>query len=179
MFVDRPTYPRTPAAVQPWNRDQQPSVRWRKGIAMGKAERERRHQTNLDRIDRVQLIVGRGDRMRIDHEGTLLERARMWEEELSSHRATEAGLAALDRLLRLAEERQSRHARDVVSFVAAIWNNKPLALHTLRGLDQAIGDDMLAVLDAFRYARINLAEQVEGGPRRVARVLKLWSLAKA
>jgi hypothetical protein len=42
-----------------------------------------------------------------------------------------------------------------------------------------VGDDMLAVLDAFRYARLNLVEQVNGGPRRVARVLAKWSLAKA
>ena len=32
-------------------------------------------------------------------------------------------------------------------------------------------DDMLAVLDAFRYARLNLVEHVEGGPRRVSRIL--------
>ena len=119
----------------------------------------------------MQLVVGRGDRMRVDHEGTLLERARLMAEEISAHRATELGLGALDRLLRLAEERTPRHSRDVVAFVTAIWNNKPLPLVTLRGLDQNIGDDMLAVLDAFRYARLNLVEHVEGGPRRVSRIL--------
>ena len=145
---------------------------------MGKAERERQHQASLERINRVQLVVGRGDRMRVDHEGTLLERARLMAEEISAHRATELGLGALDRLLRLAEERTPRHSRDVVAFVTAIWNNKPLPLVTLRGLDQNIGDDMLAVLDAFRYARLNLVEHVEGGPRRVTRVLDKWSRAR-
>jgi hypothetical protein len=138
---------------------------------MSHSERERRHQAGLDRINQVQLIVGRGDRMRVDHEGTLLERARMLAEEIRSHQATELGLAALDRLLRHAEERDSRHTRDIVAFVGAVWSNRPLPLNTLRGLDAAIGDDMLAVLDAFRYARLDLVESVEGGPRRVARLL--------
>lgn len=139
---------------------------------MGRAERERRHHATLESINRVQLVVGRGDRTRIDHEGTMFERARLMVEEINAHRATELGLTALDRLLRLAEERESRQWRDVVAFVEALWNNKPLALPTLRGLDQDTGDDMLAVLDAFRYARLNLMEHVEGGPERVARVVR-------
>jgi hypothetical protein len=142
---------------------------------MGKSERERRHQANLDRIDRVQLVCGSGDGLRIDHEGTLFERARMLAEEISAHQATELGLASLDRLLRRAEERDLRHRRDILAFVAAIWNNRPLALATLRGLEQSVGDDMLAVLDAFRYGRLNLVEHVEGGPRRVTRALKDWT----
>lgn len=146
---------------------------------MGKAERERRHRASLERIDRVQLVVGRGDRMRVDHEGTLLERARMLSEEIRSHEATELGLAAFDRLLRRAEERDSRHHRDILAFIAAVWSNRPLPLNTLRGLDAATGDDMLAVLDAFRYARVDLVETVDGGPRRVARLLSDRRLPQA
>jgi len=138
---------------------------------MTQAQRERRHQDNLERINQVQVVSGRGDRMRVDHEATLLERARLMEEEVRAHRATERGLAALDRLLRVAEERQSRNTVDVTTFVAAIWNGKPLPLDTLRGLEQTIGDDMLDVLDAWRYARLNLVENVKGGPARVARLL--------
>jgi hypothetical protein len=138
---------------------------------MNKADRERRHNANLERIDQVQLVVGRGDRARIDRVGTVLEQARLMSEELSSHTATELGLAALDRLLRRAEEHGPRKARDIVEFVAAIWGNKPLPLLALRGLDQGTGDDMLAVLDAYRYARLNLIQHVEGGARRVGRVV--------
>lgn len=139
---------------------------------MDRAERERRHQVNVERINLVERVVGRGDRTRVDHEGTLLERARLLSEELRSYQATELGLAALDRLLRLAEERQSPHVNDIVAFVAAVWNNRPLPLLTLRGLDPDVGDDMLVVLDAFRYARLNLVQHVPGGPRRVARLLE-------
>jgi hypothetical protein len=100
-------------------------------------------------------------------------------EEIRSHEATERGLAAFDRLLRLAEERETRNQRDITGFLAAVWNNKSLPLRTLRGLDEAVADDMLAVLDAFRYARLNLAEHVAGGPVRIERVLAKASLAKA
>jgi hypothetical protein len=148
-------------------------------MTMKQVERERRHQAALQRINRTQLVVGRGDRMKIDHEGTLLERARLMVEELRSHGATEQGLAAFDRLLRLAEEQSSAHGADILLFIAAVWGNKPLALPVLRGLDAAVGDDMLSVLDAYRYARLNIAEHVEGGPQRVARVLRKRSLAGA
>jgi hypothetical protein len=146
---------------------------------MGKAERQRRHDASLERIQRMQRVVGQGDRLRVDHEGTVLERARLMVEELRSHEATELGLAAFDRLLHVVEERHPRCHHDVVCFVAAIWNNQSLPLVTLRGLDQSIGDDMVAVLDAFRYGRINLAEQVEGGPARVVRAVRQATLAKA
>ena len=146
---------------------------------MGKAERQRRHEASMERIQRMQRVVGQGDRLRVDHEGTVLERARLMMEEIRSHQATEAGLAAFDRLLRVAEEHHPRYQRDVICFLAAIWNNQSLPLVTLRGLDQAVGDDMVAVLDAFRYGRINLAEQVEGGPARVVRAVRKATLAKA
>lgn len=146
---------------------------------MGKAERQRRHDASMERIQRMQRVVGQGDRLRVDHEGTVLERARLMMEEIRSHEATELGLAAFDRLLRLAEERHPRYQRDIVGFLAAIWNNQSLPLVTLRGLDQAIADDMVAVIDAFRWGRVNLAEQVEGGPARVVRALRKASLAKA
>ena len=146
---------------------------------MGKSDRERRHQANLDRIQRVQLVVGRGDRMKVDHEGTLLERARLMMEVVCSHEATERGLEAFDRLLQQLEKSDTRQPRDVAGFLTAIWNQKPLSLAILRGQEQAAGDDMLDVLNAYRYARLNLAENVPGGARRVARVLGKWSLANA
>ena len=143
---------------------------------MSKADRERRHRANLQRINRVERVIGRGDRARIDHEGTLFDRARLLEEEISSHEGTERGLAALDRLLRQVEER-SPQARAIVGFVAAIRRNDTLPLACLRGVDLATGDDMVAVMDAFRHARLVLVEHVPGGPRRVARLLEAWSLA--
>ena len=146
---------------------------------MGKTDRERRHRAVLEQIEGVQLVTGRGDRTRIDHEGTLLERARMLGEELSSHDATERGLAALDRLLRRLEQRETAHGLDIARVVEAVWRHQSLPLGCLRGLDPATGDDLLAVLDAYRHARLDLAEQVEGGPQRVARLMAAWGRAGA
>lgn len=146
---------------------------------MSKAERERRHQGNMRRIEQVQLVVGKGDRARIDHEGTLLERARLLAQELQSHQATEQGLAALDRLLRHVEEGACRHRREILDFLGAVLGQKPLSLATLRGLEGGVGDDMLAVLDAFRHARLTLAQHVPGGPSRVQRLLDRSRLASA
>jgi hypothetical protein len=140
-------------------------------MGMSKSQRERRHQANLEKINRVQALCGTGDATRVDHEATLIERARLMAQELRSHCATEAGLAAFDRLLRAAEEPAAAHRGDVLDFLAAVWSKRPLPLAVLRGPDAAIADDMLAVLDAYRYGRLNLVEQVAGGPARVARLL--------
>ena len=138
---------------------------------MTQAERERRHQARLAQIDTVLVVAGRGDRSRPDHEATLLERARMMGEEIGSHRATERGLEAFDRLLQVLEERGNRDGQAVGEFVDALWNRRPLPLIALRVADRTLGDDMLAVLDAFRYARLDLVEHVRGGPMRLQRLL--------
>ena len=135
-------------------------------------DRERQHRARLAQIEAVQVVAGSGDAARVNHERTLIERARMFAEELASHEATERGLVALDRLLRAVEEGASPHVRDIGHFIEAVWNNKPLALSALRGVDKATADGMMDVLDAWRSARVNLAECVKGGPRRIAVVLR-------
>ena len=146
---------------------------------MNQAERERRHRANLERVNQVQLVVGTGDRARVDHEGTLLERARLMVEELRSHEATERGLAAFDRLLRLAEEGPSNGSRQAGDFIAAVWEDQPLRPSALRAAGADLGEDMVAVLDGLRYGRLTLAEHVRGGPRRVVRLLERRKAALA
>src|SRR4051794_32966219 len=103
------------------------------GSEMNQAQRERRHRCNVERINEVQLLVGTGDQARVDHEGTLLERARLLVEEIRSHDATEQGLAAFDRLLCRAEEQRDRGtARTIVAIIEGIWNDKPMRLSALR-----------------------------------------------
>jgi hypothetical protein len=136
---------------------------------MTQAERERRHERRLAQINTVQVVSGRGDQSRVDHEATLLERARMLDEEMHSHAATECGLAAFERLLRSVEAHRESAAPALAQFIDAVWNRTPLPLACLRGLPQTMGDDMMAVLDAYRYARADLVDQVRGGARRVSR----------
>lgn len=140
---------------------------------LSRSDRERRHQARLAQIERVQVVVGQADRARVDHEGTLLERARLLCEEMDAHEATERGLAAFARLLRLAEEeRHAESACHVLAFLGALREGQPLPVDALRVAAPAVGNDMLAVLDAFRYARLDLAAQVEGGPHRLAQALR-------
>lgn len=142
------------------------------GTSMTQAERRRRHQVRIEQINEVQVVSGRGDCARLDHEATMFERARLLEEEISSHLSTERGIEAFDRLLRLVEQSgQVSHCRDLLQFLDAVWNRHPLPLMLLRGVDPAIGDDMITVLDAFRHARVELAQHVPGGARRVVKVL--------
>ena len=141
-------------------------------MAMTRNDRERQHRARVAQIDAVQVVAGTGDRARVNHERTLIERARMLAEEISSHAATERGLEALDRLLRIVEDGCAAHHREIGPFIEAVWNNKPLALVSLRAVDKRTADDMVDVLDAWRYARVNLAEHVAGGPPRIAAALK-------
>lgn len=135
-------------------------------------ERERWHLARLEQINAVQVVRGLGDGTRPDHEGTLLERARMLAEEVNAHAATERALDAFDRLLRSVELATGAPTREVTDFLAAVWNNRPLPLAALRGVDEATGDDMLAVLDGYRHARLSLVEHVAGGPQRVAAAMR-------
>lgn len=136
---------------------------------MTQGERERRHARRLQQINIVQVISGRGDGARIDHEATVLERARLLDEEIASHTITESGLAAFDRLLRAIESSGPRASPALVQVIDAVWNRKAIPIMLLRELPAGTGDDVIAMLDAFRLARVDLVEQVRGGARRVAR----------
>jgi len=141
---------------------------------MNQGERKLQHQARLEQINRMQRVTGTGDLARVDHEATTIARARMLDEELCAHEATERGLAAFERLLQLAEHPESPHARDAAELLAAVWRDEPLSLRRLRGLDPGLGDDMVAVIDAFRHGHLSLADQVDGGGARLARALRVW-----
>jgi hypothetical protein len=135
-------------------------------------DRERQHRARLAQIEAVQVVGGSGDEARVNHERTLIERARMLADEYGSHAATERGLEALDRLLRAVEGDDLLQKRCIGQFIEGVWNNRPLSLSVLRGVDRRSADDMIEVLDAWRWARVNLVESVKGGPRRIAAVLR-------
>lgn len=141
-------------------------------MPMTQSDRERQHRERLAQIEAVQVVGGTGDGARVNHERTLIERARMMAEEYGSHAATERGLEALDRLLRTVEGGASPHRREIGEFIEAVWNNKPLSPGVLRSVDKRCADDMLDVLDAWRWARVNLVESARGGPRRIAAALR-------
>ena len=66
--------------------------------------------------------------------------------------ATAKGGHAYQRLLQLAETRDSGQVRRVALFIAATYNGDafPFDLFELRAVDEAISDDMLLCIDALR-----------------------------
>ena len=85
---------------------------------------------------------------------------------------------AYARLLALAEERDSGQIRRIAQFIASTYNGRafPFGLFELRAVDVAIGNDMLACLDALRWGNADLYKLVPDGERRVQAVITAWGL---
>jgi len=100
------------------------------------------------------------------------------EYQTRSRAATAGGAQAYERLLRLAEERDSGQIVRVVRFLAATYNGQafPLDLFEMRAVDVAISDDMLQCLDALRWGRADLYALVPDGDRRMQAVIARWGL---
>ncbi len=88
---------------------------------------------------------------------------------------------AFARLLEIAENSDTGQARRVSRFIAGTFNGRayPFDLYDLRGLDVAIGDDMLVCLDALRWAKADLFNLVPNGETRVKGVIKSWDIKSA
>ena len=141
-------------------------------MPMTHTDRARQHRVCFVLFVVVLVVAGTVDQALIYHDRTLIERARLMADEYGSHASTERGLEALDRLVRAGEEGELPHRRESGQFFEAVCNNKPMALAILRAVDRRTADDMLDGLDAWRWARVNLAEGVKGGPRRIATALR-------
>ena len=85
---------------------------------------------------------------------------------------------AYARLLEIAETSNAGQAGRVAQFLASTFNGRayPYDLFDLRSFDVAISDDMLACVDALRWARADLFDLVPEGRRRVQSVVKAWKI---
>ena len=92
--------------------------------------------------------------------------------------ATAKGGHAFQRLLQLAETRDSGQIPRVARFIAATYNGQAFQLDPfeLRTVDIAISDDMLCCLDALRWGRADLYTLVPDGDARVRAVIDQWGL---
>jgi len=92
--------------------------------------------------------------------------------------AQSAAAQAYARLLNLAETRDSGQIRRVVRFLASTLNGElfPFDPYELRAVDVPISDDMLACLDALRWARADLHKLVPEGEARVRAVIAAWGI---
>lgn len=85
---------------------------------------------------------------------------------------------AYARLLHLAETRDEAQIRHIARFLACTLNGAAFPWNPieLRGLDEETGDDMLACLDALRWAKADLYCLVPDVEKRVAAVIILWGI---
>ncbi len=98
--------------------------------------------------------------------------------ESRAQRAQAQAAHALERLLDLAEKRDSGQIRTVARFIASTFNGQafPLDPFDLRTVDVAISDDMLVCLDALRWGRADLYKLVPEGEKRILAVCEAWGL---
>lgn len=98
--------------------------------------------------------------------------------ESRSRQATQKGLQAFTRLLKLTEEGDSGQSGHIARFLAATYNGEefPLDLFELRTVDVSISDDMLACVDALRWGRADLHTLVLDGDERLRVVIDRWGL---
>ena len=92
--------------------------------------------------------------------------------------ATAKGGHAFQRLLQLAETRDSGQVHRIALFIAATYNGAafPFDLYELRAVDEAISDDMLLCIDALRWGQSDLHSLVPDGDRRVRAMIEQWGL---
>jgi hypothetical protein len=111
-----------------------------------------------------------------DKDGDLEGRLLSYEERSALAQANAAH--AYDRLLHLAETRDSGQARIIAQFIASTYNGtaSKFDLFDLRALDVKISDDMLAGLDALRWGKADLFRLVPDGEKRLQAVIALWGL---
>ena len=97
---------------------------------------------------------------------------------LRNGEATAKGGHAVQRLLQLAETRDSGQVRRVALFIAATYNGEafPFDLFELGAVGEAISDDMLLCIDALRWGQSDLHSLVPNGDRRVRAVIEQWGL---
>ncbi len=141
---------------------------------MSKEERAQFHRRLAARISQVQVLDPHTNQ--VDETESAAYREHLLRQVTKAHEATELGCEAFERLLHLTETRDSGQIRRVAEFLAVCWGDRKLDPEDLRSLDEQIGDDMLAVLNAIRHANVAVYTMAEDAPRRVPRALRAWGL---
>lgn len=91
--------------------------------------------------------------------------------------STEAA-AAYERLMHLAETRDSGQIHKIASFIAATYNSRAyhFDLRDLCAVDHSIRADMLAVINALEGFSPHSYDLVPNGEKRAAAVIKLFGI---
>jgi len=134
---------------------------------------EAQHIQNLEAIGKIQLLSSYG--RKLDVAGTQEIQKEHTESENARYNATHNGIEAFERLLTYAETRRSGQIQRIAQFLAGVWGVEPgLKLECLLSLDQSIGDDMMAVLNALRCNVVSVRDLAIDGRKRVPAALRAW-----
>ena len=97
---------------------------------------------------------------------------------LRKSEATAKGGPAYERLLRIAETRDSGQVQRIALFIASTYDGEafPFDPFELRAVDENIADDMMLCLNALRWGQVDLDRLVPDGARRVRAVIEQWGL---
>jgi hypothetical protein len=137
-------------------------------------KREEEHQGALERVKCMRVVSSYGDQPL--PKATQEMQNKFAALELAGYSATENGIEALERLIHLTETRSSGQIAEVAKFLAAVWGVTDLHMDVLKGLDEDIGADMIAVLNAIRWNRLGVYAMAVDARKRVPAVLKAWGL---
>ena len=134
---------------------------------------EQQHLMNMERIGQIRLLsYVNGPVMEALTRETREEYSAA---EVKNYNATHNGVRAFERLLNYAETRNSGQIQRIAQFLAGVWGvDQGLKLECLVSLDQAIGEDMLAVLNAIRTNALSIRDMSVDGSKRVPAALRLW-----
>lgn len=116
-----------------------------------------------------------------DVERTAKYRAEWTETAMRGHTATKKGRVALERLIQMAETRQSGQIGKIALFLWCIWDQTEKSrfdLFDMCGLDVAISDDILSVLDAIRWMQVPIYLMAEHLNKRMPKILHKWGLGE-
>ncbi len=93
-------------------------------------------------------------------------------------RAQAKAAQACVRLVDLAEIGDSGQIRRIAAFLASTYNGQafPFDPYELRAVDVAISDDMIACIDALRWAKADLHTLIPDGDRRLRALIDRWAL---
>ncbi|MDE2417770.1 MAG: hypothetical protein KGN32_08185 [Burkholderiales bacterium] len=89
----------------------------------------------------------------------------------------EAGKRALDRLLTLAETRQSGQIKRIALFIGACWHGpRHFDFFDFRSLDLEIQEDMFAVLLAHATGHVDIDYMLPDAHVRIVHMLDRWGM---
>lgn len=102
---------------------------------------------------------------------------RLTEQEIIRAERMGSAQKALDRLLTLAETRESGQIKTVALFIGACWNgSRHFDFFDFRCLDWEIKEDMFAVLLAHASGCGDIDYMLPDGHKRVVQVLDRWGM---